>query len=58
MDDCTCQYCYHDVCFHPLRGDDASLGVLCDGCKLEDLPQVIGNEPLPTTTFAITSLLQ
>ena len=53
MNDCTCQYCYHEVCFHPQRGDEANLGVLCDGCTLDDIPQIITDTE---ATFAITLL--
>lgn len=36
MDECSCTHCYHGICFHPLRGDGAGLGVPCDGCEFDE----------------------
>jgi hypothetical protein len=41
VEQCSCTYCYHGVCFHPSRGDGAGLGVICDGCEeVNDQPQL------------------
>jgi hypothetical protein len=45
--DCSCTYCYHQVCFHPLRGDEATIGIPCDGCTLDDIPTLVTEEYEP-----------
>lgn len=50
MKECTCTYCYHGVCFHPIRGDGAGLGVSCDGCDFDETSQD-DNAPISEENF-------